>query len=195
MGGEHDGRARTFDRLSGSSPRGRGTQCRGYAPGYDGRIIPAWAGNTSSGPRRSFSLADHPRVGGEHDGRARTLLRLSGSSPRGGEHSARMVGRIRIAGSSPRGRGTLRLPQSRHSMNRIIPAWAGNTGSAHGLLPSEADHPRVGGEHCRLAARRALHSGSSPRGRGTQGFEGSADAEDPDHPRVGGEHSSCKPLI
>ena len=91
---------------------------------------------------------------------------------------------------------------------RIIPAWAGNTGLAllpPGIIP---DHPRVGGEHKYRADLLSKYIGSSPRGRGTRGMLDTGLVSDriipawagntsivprttcrqSDHPRVGGEH-------
>ena len=70
-------------------------------------------------------------------------------------------------GSSPRVRGTRCAPSKPVHLTGIIPACAGNTGSAilNGLL--NGDHPRVCGEHHDVSARRHRLQGSSPRVRGT----------------------------
>ena len=70
-------------------------------------IIPAYAGNTSSGKARGFSARDHPRVCGEHVGTS--------------SYNAA------IAGSSPRMRGTLGEGVDGVCGVGIIPAYAGNT--------------------------------------------------------------------
>ena len=148
VGGEHPNSATSIDRLSGSSPRGRGTQDgRGFGSGCC-RIIPAWAGNTTGEPVFQPHLPDHPRVGGEHDievwngvridgiipawaGNTATRAARSSNSPDhprvGGEHCASPAMPWPIPGSSPRGRGTRRRRGRQPSHCRIIPAWAGNT--------------------------------------------------------------------
>ena len=90
----------------------------------------------------------------------------------------------------------------------IIPAYAGNTSTTRARRCRPRDHPRVCGEHAREHASCELHSGSSPRMRGTLG--GPAGESRPsgiipayagntkrrvairawswDHPRVCGEH-------
>ena len=133
--------------MRGSSPRVRGThmlQCR------DGRlrgIIPACAGNTGGFTWRVYLEGDHPRVCGEHDTRG--------------------IRRLHNSGSSPRVRGTRCAPSKPVHLTGIIPACAGNTGSAilNGLL--NGDHPRVCGEHPWRGLSRFLVLGSSPRVRGT----------------------------
>ena len=49
-----------------SSPRGRGTRAGDRVDDITGRIIPAWAGNTSMRLRLRSTPPGHPRVGGEH---------------------------------------------------------------------------------------------------------------------------------
>ena len=69
-------------------------------------------------------------------------------------------------GSSPRGRG---IPQSdRADLGglRLIPAWAGNTGSMSTIRLIPAAHPRVGGEYVEILTLDREADGSSPRGRG-----------------------------
>ena len=50
-------------------------------------------------------------------------------------------------GSSPRGRGTLWLLDQQRGIDRVIPAWAGNTVKRAVDMPIVTGHPRVGGEH------------------------------------------------
>ena len=69
----------------------------------------------------------HPRVGGEH-WNDRWIRELEN-------------------GSSPRGRGTPPAAQVDESVDRFIPAWAGNTFKAVHVVGVESVHPRVGGEH------------------------------------------------
>ena len=49
----------------------------------------------------------------------------------------------------------------------IIPAYAGNTIRRKASWHFSADHPRVCGEHSRLAPEQQRDLGSSPRMRGT----------------------------
>ena len=190
MGGEHRQPENAITRPRGSSPRGRGTLlCRGVRSNVV-RFIPAWAGNTASGPAARPAETVHPRVGGEHQADGDPLA--SGD------------------GSSPRGRGTHPLQCGHEFRLRFIPAWAGNTLVAPGASRLFAVHPRVGGEHPRRLASSPHADGSSPRGRGTPLLE--LDVRDGDrfipawagntgqsarsrptiavHPRVGGEHRS-----
>ncbi len=128
----------------------------------------------------------------------------------GGEHFPASIGHITSDGSSPRGRGTRFCPLFMNGSSRIIPAWAGNTGSEHCLTATLTDHPRVGGEHLWARSQSNTTSGSSPRGRGTplgtlavkydlRIIPAWAGNTLPvrlvlvviaDHPRVGGEHLS-----
>ena len=84
-----------------------------------------------------------------------------------GEHDTRGIRRLHNSGSSPRVRGTRCAPSKPVHLTGIIPACAGNTGSAilNGLL--NGDHPRVCGEHPWRGLSRFLVLGSSPRVRGT----------------------------
>ena len=83
VGGEHVLRASIATRVTGSSPRGRGTrQPAGSGSGGE-RFIPAWAGNTSSGRGEAGQSTVHPRVGGEHRPRIHPVASSTGSSPRG----------------------------------------------------------------------------------------------------------------
>ncbi len=67
----------------GSSPRGRGTGAGPSAQRDDGRVIPAWAGNSPIWISRQNLSAGHPRVGGEQV-QVKLLKRPNfGSSPRG----------------------------------------------------------------------------------------------------------------
>ena len=163
VGGEHLGFGGGMASRSGSSPRGRGT--RGVA--QDGhsprRVIPAWAGNTSS-RARSGIRAGHPRVGGEHGVWYFEGNIYAGSSPRGRGtlHFVPHPHSVFPHGSSPRGRGThcCRDATGIAEHVRVIPAWAGNT-VAPSMLQSfshQPGHPRVGGEHGG-SGMAAMHAG------------------------------------
>ena len=132
---------------AGSSPRMRGTPP--WSPRSRGRagIIPAYAGNTSSGQVLDLTYRDHPRVCGEH------------LEPSPVQNST--------AGSSPRMRGTPVSLSSIVNTRGIIPAYAGNTLAAQSSKSSTGDHPRVCGEHLSAMSFVVFIGGSSPRMRGT----------------------------
>ena len=132
---------------TGSSPRLRGTPILGMHPEHLRGIIPALAGNTRRCPSRAVSPRDHPRACGEHAPWAYSAAWL--------------------LGSSPRLRGTLRWGHAGRVAVGIIPALAGNTRNAHGILWGSGDHPRACGEHCVLIFMTSNKPGSSPRLRGT----------------------------
>ena len=74
---------------------------------------------------------------------------------------------MRKWGSSPRMRGTPHVHEVAARIRGIIPAYAGNTGSAICCMRYGRDHPRVCGEHSILVFSRWNVLGSSPRMRGT----------------------------
>ena len=125
--GEHFQEAFEAAGCMGSSPRMRGTHGDSPARSISRRIIPAYAGNTF--PRTALTpyLTDHPRVCGEHTAFDRNVAVPSGSSPRM--------------------RGTHGYGNGRNDGRGIIPAYAGNTPTAHGRVSASWDHPRVCGEH------------------------------------------------
>ena len=190
--GEHVSAMSLAVRLTGSSPRMRGTLRLPAVAVFDHGIIPAYAGNTRCCWPSCWCCRDHPRVCGEHMLRERRIVWQAGSSPR-------MRG-------TPFGRRLHFRPPG------IIPAYAGNTVVRVRRLPLLGDHPRVCGEHVRLARARVPVQGSSPRMRGTPEWldgEAWADGIIPayagntcgcrerrqgagDHPRVCGEHIGKK---
>ena len=194
VGGEHIGELITVALQDGSSPRRRGTRIPVPFFHSNRRIIPAWAGNTTTHRASVPAATDHPRVGGEHGGSK--------------------AHRTRVHGSSPRGRGTRRPERRADPQQRIIPAWAGNTRVRKPTISRSPDHPRVGGEHNGGHLKKSLSAGSSPRGRGTleihqfvfefvriiPAWAGNTDTEHlvsgtvSDHPRVGGEHEIPTPV-
>ena len=187
--GEHWAVFRAIMRLAGSSPRVRGTLAFVPLAVFHRGIIPACAGNTSSGHVLDLIYRDHPRVCGEH---LPSFLLPSF-----------------IAGSSPRVRGTPGGALVDLRMTGIIPACAGNTAWPWLRWLMFRDHPRVCGEHLDggFAPRRC--GGSSPRVRGTHGrhvqnrtlagiipacagntpAKAASPSRNRDHPRVCGEHS------
>ena len=146
--GEH-GPGRRRRRLAwGSSPHTRGALRVGQGVGDALRIIPAYAGSTGLPAGVDHALGDHPRIRGEH-------------------RPARCLTRCR-PGSSPHTRGALCLSISSRSSPRIIPAYAGSTGSGRRRRPSCADHPRIRGEHVQEGFARCREGGSSPHTRGAR---------------------------
>ena len=169
VGGEHSVERAKAPSSDGSSPRGRGTHADRQRDVPQGRVIPAWAGNTVDVVALERADAGHPRVGGEH--------------PTSSNASARR------SGSSPRGRGTPRPRMRRRTSRRVIPAWAGNTRTSGCCPPRPTGHPRVGGEHAERAINQQARDGSSPRGRGTRFARRWRRGAGAGHPRVGGEHA------
>ena len=168
----------------------RGTPILGGEPYSKWRIIPAYAGNTSTAGLCRCSARDHPRVCGEHPTRTEPTSTSWGSSPRM--------------------RGTLPVVGSPVSESGIIPAYAGNTQVAHVKSLALRDHPRVCGEHFSEQFERINKTGSSPRMRGTRmissdfltyhgiipAYAGNTRLPcsyrrlEWDHPRVCGEHTA-----
>ena len=138
----------TFTVTSGSSPRMRGKPSTRGLQGTRRRIIPAHAGQTTSGLPGSVTSSDHPRACGANVSSDGMLSRCTGSSPR-------MRGKL----------------VSRHAVDadvRIIPAHAGQTEQK--ALPHifATDHPRACGANSPTSPSTGRHNGSSPRMRGKQ---------------------------
>ena len=113
------------------------------------------------------------------------------------------------AGSSPLTRGAPHQLRQGPSRRRIIPAYAGSTGTALSALGTIGDHPRLRGEHGASSTSPAVSAGSSPLTRGAPqishgpasghgiipAYAGSTSALTVrerckgDHPRLRGEHS------
>ena len=110
------------------------------------RLIPACAGKTRPGRRRSGRDWAHPRVCGENLARS-PLTRVA-------------------LGSSPRVRGKPRMSMPFLGGVGLIPACAGKTGHPRKSLPLAAAHPRVCGENSLGLDDAVRPSGSSPRVRG-----------------------------
>ena len=148
--GEHSGDNTNRIELIGSSPRLRGTPVSISLMRPPPGIIPALAGNTRCCVRAWSSGWDHPRACGEHES---TTLK-----------------RMRREGSSPRLRGTLIRRMVHPAHDGIIPALAGNTHSRPCPMADGGDHPRACGEHSAWKSPPRISPGSSPRLRGTRGF-------------------------
>ncbi len=171
-------RARLGLRLlqGGSSPHARGTHVHPHVRGAESRIIPACAGNASSGQ------VHHPRMRGERLVEMRASCADFGSSPHArGTPAARPPARARrriipacagnavslAHGSSPHARGTRRWLAPLRPDRRIIPACAGNAPVQSSQRASVADHPRMRGERQPTTQPESKHNGSSPHARGT----------------------------
>ena len=109
-------------------------------------IIPAYAGSTTAGSGRRRRPSDHPRIRGEHAG-----------TPAG--EAAR-------PGSSPHTRGAPRETFEEVEGFRIIPAYAGSTGTTMATCARLTDHPRIRGEHWSFLPTIDAGGGSSPHTRG-----------------------------
>ena len=144
--GENRGMVHTTGNLEGSSPRVRGKLSECAAGGHMIGLIPACAGKTPPGRRRSGRDWAHPRVCGENS--------AAGSPP-----ACRY-------GSSPRVRGKLLGSRSLTRSSRLIPACAGKTQATRHLLKTRRAHPRVCGENGLKPFPHGLYPGSSPRVRG-----------------------------
>ena len=186
--GEHLSCIRYLSACSGSSPHTRGARSLFEDLEQYARIIPAYAGSTSSYPTCELPRTDHPRIRGEH---------------------AKMRGFLVLArGSSPHTRGARELGLRVPGVRGIIPAYAGSTRPGGGFACCQGDHPRIRGEHPRKAIVCPSKEGSSPHTRGalytikTNGGEsriipayaGSTKISQKgkgmaaDHPRIRGEH-------
>ena len=80
--GEHCRVGRQMGGELGSSPRTRGTRVAAIQPPFQGRFIPADAGNTRAGLTRTRATTVHPRGRGEHDFFTDQFRANIGSSPR-----------------------------------------------------------------------------------------------------------------
>ena len=133
----------------GSSPLSRGIRLPMTCITVLAGIIPALAGNTGTRQPAQESGADHPRSRGEYVTSQAPGLATMGSSP--------------LSRGIPGSTGDLRLPGG------IIPALAGNTGSACRQGCDDADHPRSRGEYAPHGHALFLREGSSPLSRGILG--------------------------
>ena len=152
----------------GSSPHTRGAQDTAITDQRSARIIPAYAGSTSTDSGPFHDVRDHPRIRGEH--------RREGFVARQG------------AGSSPHTRGARHHHRHRVSALGIIPAYAGSTGKRRGSSLGSSDHPRIRGEHSVLFSGRSRRPGIIPAYAGSTPPSISAWELLWDHPRIRGEH-------
>ena len=146
--GEHVGEATGGHLGAGSSPHTRGAPSRAPSPSSSSRIIPAYAGSTARSPCTYPSMADHPRIRGEH------LPPVPRKRARNG--------------SSPHTRGARDLVDFGVVWTGIIPAYAGSTHPARRPRMGDGDHPRIRGEHSAYKIGTLKASGSSPHTRGAR---------------------------
>ena len=195
MCGEHYVHRPQLDWDVGSSPHVRGARCFAtvFLDGFG--IIPACAGSTCPSRPSAATAGDHPRMCGEH--------RICCQS-------------CKIStGSSPHVRGALVQDFLQGLSTGIIPACAGSTTGVAASAKVTRDHPRMCGEHGRLATMPCRSPGSSPHVRGAQRLErqscslsgiipacaGSTSWETlrrssiRDHPRMCGEHADGNKTI
>ena len=188
MCGEHYVHRPQLDWDVGSSPHVRGARCFAtvFLDGFG--IIPACAGSTCPSRPSAATAGDHPRMCGEHRICCQSCKISTGSSPH-------------VRGAQFRGEFVDHLVG-------IIPACAGSTTGVAASAKVTRDHPRMCGEHGRLATMPCRSPGSSPHVRGAQRLErqscslsgiipacaGSTSWETlrrssiRDHPRMCGEH-------
>ena len=140
--GEHPLLCRAVLKVIGSSPHTRGALRHTPSSKTWIRIIPAYAGSTTALASQAHSIADHPRIRGEHDRSTGVAQRLHGSSP----HT----------------RGALLLTLPYRSLARIIPAYAGSTRASATNRRCWADHPRIRGEHGELGRHFLFDAGIIP---------------------------------
>ena len=166
--GELVARIASGDLFIGSSPRMRGTPCRGERLYRHRRIIPAHAGNS---PRRRYGVGSwsesSPRMRGTPWYTAPGGRRVRIHPRACGELQCLVVDVENADGSSPRMRGTLLSAHGRERRVRIIPAHAGNSWRRAVREAHPADHPRACGELPNEPSSHVHERGSSPRMRGT----------------------------
>ena len=97
---------------------------------------------------------------------------------------------IEAAGSSPHTRGARQSAEWGQQKARIIPAYAGSTGSKRRPAQAAGDHPRIRGEHGATPRKPWIVMGSSPHTRGARWLCGETHHCRADHPRIRGEHDS-----
>ena len=175
--------------MVGSSPHARGALPGSTGRDGHARLIPACAGSTVLYPRTADDDPAHPRMRGEHDRHPypRGVLRglipacagstrpLGASSVTGwahprmrGEHLRPAASRPRLLGSSPHARGAQRCRPLCAGRVGLIPACAGSTCPRWPRKPTGRAHPRMRGEHRKIAETGKKVRGSSPHARGAR---------------------------
>ena len=137
--------------LKGSPPPTRGTHITCCDVRNVWRITPAYAGNTTKGSILRSKFKDHPRLRGEH------LYPYIMNSSR--------------LGSPPPTRGTPLNRLYLECLQRITPAYAGNTNMSCIGFFLKQDRPRLRGEHGQQWRRPSDLLGSPPPTRGTLSYD------------------------
>ena len=146
--GEHIATRAPAIRGLGSSPHTRGALPQKGPYLNPTRIIPAYAGSTSSSTSGNASRRDHPRIRGEHWSLTPAAHSRMGSSP----HTRGARWRLAVPCCSV----------------GIIPAYAGSTTRRPWRRKALRDHPRIRGEHSLYGTQLKYIKGSSPHTRGAQ---------------------------
>ena len=131
----------------GSSPLARGTGADPQVNGVPTRFIPAGAGNSGADPAVQVKVAVHPRWRGEQN--------------------APQLRWYVAVGSSPLARGTVIPDLIGVSIQRFIPAGAGNRADCVSPALAKPVHPRWRGEQSPKPLAGLDFPGSSPLARGT----------------------------
>ncbi len=209
-GGEHVGGGAVADVERGPSPRRRGARARRDPRLRQRGAIPAQAGSTGQGRRRTGRTGGHPRAGGEHVATSLTRVSRAGPSPRRrGAHGGADAG-VPVGGAIPAQAGSTRSSLRIRLVHRgAIPAQAGSTAlsgnammSELGAIPAQAGstppdaagQPRIraipaqAGSTDDYTRRVTAVWGPSPRRRGAQILVVDRLDASAGHPRAGGEH-------
>ena len=153
------------------------------------RIIPAYAGSTCRSRALPGSLADHPRIRGEHLPCPLADWATVGSSPHTrGARRRSPARRIQSPGSSPHTRGALRMHRRHRARGGIIPAYAGSTSCAPKPTAKSRDHPRIRGEHAGFVVKLTIAGRIIPAYAGSTTVSCGTRSTRRDHPRIRGEH-------
>ena len=145
--GEHFLGNKKISYTLGSPPHTRGTPPLVRHNSTQSGITPAYAGNTLPVLVLRIAPGDHPRIRGEH--------------------SLGFLGLSWNRGSPPHTRGTRLIMFTKSMIERITPAYAGNTPKKLKINFAFRDHPRIRGEHCYIFSERGSSRGSPPHTRGT----------------------------
>ena len=130
----------------GLSPHGRGIRTgliRNLE--FDGPI-PAWAGDTTTGPEAVCLTRAYPRMGGGYADNGESSMHKKGLSPHGRGILSIVVGQAVVPGP--------------------IPAWAGDTPQKPRLQAATRAYPRMGGGYDAEDFKKEAGAGLSPHGRG-----------------------------
>ena len=207
--GEHLVTCISDAKRAGSSPHTRGAPLERVLADGPGGIIPAYAGSTRvATPPYPSASGSSPHTRGARGAPARCLCRRRDHPRIRGEHGViDHVGDLGW-GSSPHTRGARTGWAVPGISAGIIPAYAGSTSLVSQSIHLDPDHPRIRGEHEKIAEAAERCGGSSPhtrgapflrpssplRGRIIPAYAGSTTPSNArkgqagDHPRIRGEH-------